>query len=37
MHPIPTDLQAARTLSGALAALDLHNWLSYRRHIAQRE
>ena len=31
-HPIPTDLQAARTLSGSPAALDLSNWLCYRCH-----
>jgi hypothetical protein len=37
MHPIPTDLQAARALSGAPAALDLYNWLSYRCHVAKRE
>jgi hypothetical protein len=36
-HPIPTDLQAARTLSGSPAALDLYNWLSYRCHVAKRE
>jgi hypothetical protein len=36
-HPIPTDLQAARALSGSPAALDLYNWLSYRCHIAKRE
>lgn len=37
MHPIPTDLQAARALSGSPAALDLYNWLMYRCHIAKRE
>lgn len=36
-HPIPTDLQAARALSGSPAALDLYNWLSYRCHTARRE
>jgi hypothetical protein len=36
-HPIPTDLQAARALSGSPAALDLYNWLSYRCHTAKRE
>jgi Plasmid encoded RepA protein len=36
-HPIPTDLQAARALSGSPAALDLYNWISYRCHIAKRE
>src|SRR5262245_54944944 len=36
-HPIPTDLQAARTLSGSPAALDLYNWLVYRCHVAKRE
>jgi hypothetical protein len=29
-HPIPTDLVAARALSGSPAALDLFMWLSYR-------
>ena len=36
-HPIPTDLQAARALSGSPAALDLYNWLSYRCHLAKGE
>jgi hypothetical protein len=36
-HPIPTDLQAARALSGSPAVLDLYNWLSYRCHVAKRE
>jgi hypothetical protein len=36
-HPIPTDLQAARALSGSPAALDLYNWLTYRCHVAKRE
>lgn len=29
-HPIPTDLEAAKTLSSCPAALDLFMWLSYR-------
>jgi hypothetical protein len=29
-HPIPTDLDAAKALSSAPAALDLYMWLSYR-------
>ena len=29
-HPIPTDLEAAKALSSAPAALDLFMWLSYR-------
>jgi len=29
-HPIPTDLEAAKALSGSPAALDLFTWLSYR-------
>ena len=29
-HPIPTDLEAAKTLSSSPAALDLFMWLSYR-------
>jgi hypothetical protein len=36
-HPIPTDLQAARALSGSPAALDLYNWLCYRCHTAKGE
>jgi hypothetical protein len=36
-HPIPTDLHAARALSGSPAALDLYNWLSYRCHLAKGE
>jgi hypothetical protein len=36
-HPIPTDLQAAKALSGSPAALDLYNWLTYRCHLARRE
>jgi hypothetical protein len=34
---IPTDLQAARALSGSPAALDLCYWLSYRCHLARGE
>ena len=29
-HPIPTDTEAAKALSGSPAALDLFMWLSYR-------
>lgn len=29
-HPIPTDLEAVKALSGAPAVLDLYMWLSYR-------
>ena len=36
-HPIPTDLQAAKALSCAPAALDLLTWLSYRCFIAKGE
>ena len=36
-HPIPTDLQAAKALSCAPAALDLFTWLSYRCFIAKAE
>lgn len=36
-HPIPTDLQAAKALSCAPAALDLFTWLSYRCFIAKSE
>lgn len=36
-HPIPTDLQAAKALSCAPAALDLFTWLSYRCFIANGE
>jgi hypothetical protein len=36
-HPIPTDLQAAKALSCAPAALDLYTWLSYRCFIAKGE
>jgi hypothetical protein len=34
-HPIPTDLDAARALSCAPAALDLFTWLSYRCFLAK--
>ncbi len=36
-HPIPTDLEAAKALSGAPAALDLFTWLSYRCFLAKGE
>ena len=36
-HPIPTDLQAAKALSCAPAALDLFTWRSYRCFIAKGE
>ena len=36
-HPIPTDLQAARALSCAPAALDLFTWLTYRCFVAKGE
>jgi hypothetical protein len=36
-HPIPTDLQAAKALACAPAALDLFTWLSYRCFIAKSE
>lgn len=36
-HPIPTDLEAVKVLSGAPAVLDLFMWLSYRSHIARQE
>ena len=36
-HPIPTDLQAARTLSCSPAALDLFTWVCYRCFIAKAE
>ncbi|HKD04792.1 MAG TPA: replication protein RepA [Bryobacteraceae bacterium] len=35
-HPIPTDLEAAKALSGSPAALDLFTWLSYRCFTARR-
>src|SRR5947207_1590558 len=34
-HPIPTDLEAAKALSCAPAALDLFTWLSYRCYTAK--
>jgi hypothetical protein len=34
-HPIPTDLEAAKALSCAPAALDLFTWLSYRCFLAK--
>lgn len=36
-HRIPTDLQAARVLSGSRAALNLYNWLTDRCHVAKRK
>ena len=36
-HPIPTDLQAAKALSCAPAALNLFTWLSYRCFVARGE
>jgi len=36
-HPIPTDLEAAKALSSAPAALDLFTWLSYRCFNAKEE
>jgi hypothetical protein len=36
-HPIPTDLEAAKALSCAPAALDLFTWLSYRCFVARAE
>jgi hypothetical protein len=36
-HPIPTDLEAAKALSGSPAALDLFTWLSYRCFTARRK
>ncbi len=36
-HPIPTDLEAAKVLSSAPAALDLFTWLSYRCFVARGE
>ncbi len=35
-HPIPTDLEAAKTLSASPAALDLFMWLSYRCFTARK-
>jgi hypothetical protein len=34
-HPIPTDMEAAKALSGAPAALDLFMWLLYRCFVAK--
>jgi hypothetical protein len=34
-HPIPTDMEAAKTLSCSPAALDLFMWLSYRCFVAK--
>jgi hypothetical protein len=36
-HPIPTDLDANKVLSGAPAVLDLFMWLCYRCFISKRE
>jgi hypothetical protein len=36
-HPIPTDLDAAKALSSAPAALDLYTWLTYRCFSAKGE
>jgi hypothetical protein len=36
-HPIPTDLEAAKALSSAPAALDLYTWLTYRCFSAKGE
>jgi len=36
-HPIPMDLEAAKALSSAPAALDLFTWLSYRCFNAKGE
>ena len=36
-HPIPTDLEAAKALSCAPAALDLFTWLSYRCFLSKGE
>jgi hypothetical protein len=36
-HPVPTDLEAAKALSCAPAALDLFTWLSYRCFVAKCE
>jgi hypothetical protein len=36
-HPIPTDLQTAKALVCAPAALDVFTWLSYRCFIAKGE
>jgi hypothetical protein len=36
-HPIPTDLEAAKALASAPAALDLYTWLTYRCFSAKGE
>jgi hypothetical protein len=36
-HPVPADLEAAKALSSAPAALDLFMWISYRCFKATRE
>jgi Plasmid encoded RepA protein len=36
-HPIPTDLEAVKVLSGAPAVLDLFMWLCYRCFASRRE
>jgi hypothetical protein len=36
-HPIPTNLEAAKALSSAPAALDLYTWLTYRCFSAKGE
>jgi len=34
-HPIPTDLEAVKVLSGAPAVLDLFMWLCYRSYVSK--
>jgi len=36
-HPIPTDLEAVKVLSGAPAILDLFMWLCYRCFVSRQE
>jgi len=36
-HPIPTDLEAVKVLSGAPAVLDLFMWLCYRCFVSKGE
>ena len=36
-HPVPADLEAAKALSSAPAALDLYTWLTYRCFTAKGE
>ena len=36
-HPIPTDLEAVKVLSGAPAVLDLFIWLCYRCFVSKGE